>query len=316
MGVVPDLAAHLAHLALQLAGDLLGPADVDPGRPLDGERQPVGVLHPRVVDLRDAQALHQPDRQHGDVARRRSASGPARRRARSARTAPGACSTPSVNGARSSVSQRVTPPGATDSVRGAGSPSAHERCISQPMSSARGGDGVQAAAGDQRVEVADLGGQRGQLGAHRGRARSCPAPGRPCPPSGRARCARRPRCRGRPPCPTSTGPSGGAARPPGTPSQPSAPAHVGHAAQRVVVERLGPHVHGVGPGGDPQVQPAALQLAQLGGDLADQHLALGVAAEAPRPARPAGTRPSPGCRCGSGGPRWSAARCPAGTWAG
>ena len=57
---------------------------------------------------------------------------------------------------------------------------------------------------------------------------------------------------------------------------------VGQAAERVVVERLGPHVHRVGPRGDPQVHPPALQLTQLRRDLADQHLALGIAAEAPR----------------------------------
>ncbi len=67
VGVVLDLRAHLVHLPLQFPGDLLGPAHVDAGRPLDGRGQAVGVLHPRVVDLGDLQAVHLPHRQHGDV---------------------------------------------------------------------------------------------------------------------------------------------------------------------------------------------------------------------------------------------------------
>src|SRR5699024_1806567 len=47
------------------------------------------------------------------------------------------------------------------------------------------------------------------------------------------------------------------------------------------VERLRPHVDRVRPTRDPEMQPTALQLAELGRDLADQNLALGVAAEAP-----------------------------------
>ena len=71
VGVVPDLAADLAHLALQLARDLLGAAHVDPRGPLDGERQAVAALHPGVVGLGDAQRVHEPDREHRDVARDR-----------------------------------------------------------------------------------------------------------------------------------------------------------------------------------------------------------------------------------------------------
>ncbi len=48
-------------------------------------------------------------------------------------------STPSVNAARSSGSQVDTPRGTEDSPRGAGRPSATERCISQAMSSALAG---------------------------------------------------------------------------------------------------------------------------------------------------------------------------------
>src|SRR5947199_1426156 len=48
-------------------------------------------------------------------------------------------STPSVNAARSSVAQRLTAPGTTVSDRGAGRPRAHERCMSQAMSSAPAG---------------------------------------------------------------------------------------------------------------------------------------------------------------------------------
>ena len=191
-------------------------------------------------------------------------------------------STPSVNVARSSVSQRVTPRGTDDSARGAGSPSAH-RPVHQPGHVVGAGrHGVQARA----RRPARRGG-RPRTSSAASSART--AAGAIRPSTGAARSTQRssmPRPETSMPRKTSLSdidrPIRWRCSPSRNPSQPSAPGDVGHPAQRVVVERLGPHVHRVGPGGHPQVQPAALQLAQLRGDLADQHLALGVAAEAPR----------------------------------
>ena len=218
VGVVPDLAAHLAHLALQLAG-----------RPPPGAARRSGPTTPpgTAAGRSAASTGRRPPGCAAPPSARRSAPrrcasrsagcGPGRPPGRSARRAPGAGSTPSVNAARSSVSQRV-PAGRRAALRGAGRPSAHDRCISQAMSSVGGRDGVQPAArrpGASRCR--DLGLQRGQLGLRRGFGATRPEHRRGrLHPAVAACCGRTPRCRGRPPCPTSTGPSGGAAHPPGS----------------------------------------------------------------------------------------------------
>ena len=292
MRVVPDLAAHLAHLALQLAGHLLGPPHVDPRRPLDGERQPVAVLHPRVVDLGDAQAVHQPDGQDGDVALHRRRAQPAddadRRRV-------GLLEHVDAVGERREVFG--LPAGA---VRGGDrarrGQAQRARAVHQPGDVVAGrGHGVQATAGDELVEVPDLRGQRGQLGAH-GRGRDLaqhrrrllhPAVEHAAP--GHLDAEEDLLVRHRQAHEVAL-----------LALQETVPAQragdVGQPAEGVVVERLGPHVHRIGPGRHPDVQPAALQLAELRGDLADEHLALRVAAEAPGLRR----QPVPGHDLGAG----------------
>ena len=310
--VVPDLAAHLAHLALQLAGDLLGAPHVDPGGPLDGEREPVAVLHPRVVDLGDAQAVHQTDGQDGHVAlhRRRAqpAHDPDRRRVRLLEHVDAVGERREVFG---------LPAGA---VRGGDRPwrgqAERARAVHQPGDVVAGrGHRVQAAAGDELVQVPDLRRQRGQLGLHRGGRDLAQHRGGLLHPTvehaapGHLDAEEDLLVRHRQAHEVAL-----LALKEAVPAQRAG--NVGQPAESVVVERLRPHVHRVRPRGHADVQPAALQLPQLRGDLPNQHLALGVAAEAPG----LGREPVPGHdlgrRCASGGRRSSAARCPGCTWAG
>jgi hypothetical protein len=165
--VVPDLRADLAHLPLQLARHLLRLADVDARRPLHGERQPIGVLHPRVVDLGDAQAVHQPQRQDGDVARHRLRPQPPHDPHRGR---VGLLVHVDAVGERRQVLglPAVDRPGHHRERARRGQPQ-RARAVHEPgeVVGARG-DGVETAARDQHVEVAHLGGERGQLGPHRG----------------------------------------------------------------------------------------------------------------------------------------------------
>ena len=226
VGVVPDLRADLAHLPLQLARHLLGLADVDARRPLHGERQPIGVLHPRVVDLGDAQAVHQPEGEDGDVARDRLRPQPTHHPHRGR---VGLLVHVDAVGERRQVLglPAVDRPGHHRERPRRGQPQ-RARAVHEPREvvGARG-DGVEAAARDQHVEVAHLGGRARPARPAPRRAPACPAPATRRRPSDPACCARTPRCRGRPPCPTSRGPSGGAARPPGSRPSPSAPATSG-----------------------------------------------------------------------------------------
>ncbi len=236
------------------------------------------MLHPRVVDLRDAQPLHQPDGQHRDVAGHGLALDPADH----------------LDGGRVGLLDQLDTVGERGQIlrfpagaRGDGQVSRRRqaqraRPVHEPGDVAgQGRVGVQPGPGDQVVEVPHLGLQCGDLGLRRLRR---DPPEHRC---GHLQPAVQHAAAGHLDAEEDLLVRHRKAHQVALLTLQEAvpaerPRHVRQPPQRVVVERLGPQVHRVWPGGHPHMQPATLQLTELGGDLADQQLALGVAAEAPR----------------------------------